>query len=107
MSIESDFLIQSVRANKNFLKSKNLTNINREIKYPCSMCNYDVKHNDKALYCTTCEHWIHIKCNQTTLEEYKSMQMINNETPELIDEPYDCLKCVMEKRGTYSSPLYN
>ena len=74
-------------------------NANTIILYPCAICKFDVKHNDKAILCTVCDHWIHIKCNGITVDEYKSRQSRNRENPELMDnESWSCLSCTMQER---------
>ena len=61
-----DYLIESIKASKN-----NLMNQKSPPKFPCGACNLEVKHNDKAIFCTSCLRWVHIKCNGTTVDEYK------------------------------------
>ena len=45
--------------------------------YPCGICQKNVNMNQKAIECTSCNLWIHIKCNGTTIDEYNNI-MDNN-----------------------------
>ena len=97
-----NFLKNSIRYTKALL-----SNQNRIPEYPCGICKFDVKHNDKSIYCSECEKWIHIKCTDVSSEEYREMQIRNRENPELIDsETWICLKCIMEERLEYSPFIY-
>ena len=94
-----DCLKQSIRASKLAQINKNSTVV---VPFPCGICKFDVKHNDKAILCTVCDHWIHIKCNGITVDEYKSRQIKNRENPELEDnESWSCLSCTMQERRDY------
>ena len=86
-----DFLIDSIE-----LSRHNNTD-QCAVGFPCSICHYDVKHNDKSIFCTTCDKWVHIKCNGITLEVYRAMQKLNRDNPELIDEKWECLSCIGNK----------
>ena len=95
----ADCLKQSIRATKLAKLHKSTNTI---ILYPCAICKFEVKHNDKAILCTVCDHWIHIKCNGITVDEYKSIQSRNLENPELVDnESWSCLSCIMQERRDY------
>ena len=97
MSTPTDFLIHSIRTNK-FSQNNN----NNNVKHPCGICNFEVKHNDKAILCTSCDFWTHIKCNGTSTEEYKNRQQRNSENSDLVeDEPWSCLKCVINNRSDF------
>ena len=98
MSTPTDFLIQSIRTNK--FSQNNNNNIN--VKHPCGRCNFEVKHNDKAILCTSCNFWNHIKCNGISTEEYKKRQLRNSENSDLVDsEPWVCLNCIINLRSDY------
>jgi len=90
----TDFLIDSIRTH-------NLTNQNViEVKFPCGICNYEVKHNNKAILCSTCDKWIHIKCNGISIDEYKIRLNNNRDNPDLTEnEIWECLKCITKKRA--------
>jgi len=90
------YLIDSIRARNHYNNNPNIIP-----KYPCGICNYDVKHNNKAILCTSCECWIHIKCNGISTDEYKARQITNRDNPDLIEnEDWECLKCVTNNRAT-------
>ena len=56
-----------------------------------------MKHNDKAIFCTS---WVHIKCNGTTVDDYKLRIKRNYDTPELVDsEEWVCLHCTVSERA--------
>ena len=67
MSSPTDYLINSIRA------SKHLHNVNNNetVKYPCGVCSFEVKHNDKSILCSSCNLWVHIKCNGISVDEYR------------------------------------
>ena len=93
---------------KKCIKHNNTKKINEPIKtpkFPCSICNFDVKHNDKAIFCTSCEKWAHIRCTDISVEEYRKMQMDNLENPDL-DETWLCYLCTMHIRAEYSPFIY-
>ena len=95
MSSTTDYLIESIKA-------INLNNKNKPVKFPCSICNCEVKNNDKSIQCTTCELWVHIKCNGISVEEYTKRQHRNRDNPELEDgELWSCMKCVLENRSNF------
>ena len=73
-----DFLIESIKSSKS-VESVTKSNISR---FPCGICNHEVKHNDKALHCTICLHKVHIRCNSITIDEYKLRLERNNDNPE-------------------------
>ena len=79
-------------------------NINTPPIFPCGICNYEVKHNDKSILCSQCDKWAHIRCTEISLEQYREIQQRNKENPDLIDtEDFLCLKCVMDSRSDQSN----
>ena len=60
-----NYLIASLRHDNGYYHNK----IEANHPYPCGICQKNVGNNQKAVYCTMCELWIHIKCNGTTNEE--------------------------------------
>ena len=98
--IPSDLLRKCIRDGKTSLNNVNKNP--RKSEYPCSVCNYEVKHNDKSIQCTHCELWVHIKCNGISVEEYKERQQRNKDNPELIDgEPWCCITCTIKSREDF------
>ena len=63
------FLVASLRQDND--PYKNVINANH--KYPCGLCQKNVNWNQKAVECTQCKSWIHIKCNGTSELEYDKM----------------------------------
>ena len=55
--------------------------------FPCGICHKNISANSKAILCSNCNLWIHIKCNDISNSEYKILQ---NEPD---DVPWFCLKC--------------
>ena len=49
-----------------------------------------------------CEHWVHIRCSDVSLEEYRKMQLENLDNPDLEDECWSCLLCTMNSRADYT-----
>lgn len=88
-----EFIINSIKNS-----THNLTE-HKQAKLPCSTCNHNVKPRDKAIFCTTCNLWVHIRCNGNTNEEYKTMMINNRDNPELINEPWSCNKCIIAERA--------
>ena len=91
-----DYLIESIKASKT-----NCSNQSSAIKFPCGLCTREVKHNDKAIFCTSCLSWVHIKCNGITIDEYKFRMRRNCENPELVEsEEWVCLNCAIAERAS-------
>ena len=91
-----DYLIESIKASKT-----NCSNQSFAIKFPCRLCTHKVKHNDKAIFCTSCLSWVHIKCNGITIDEYKFRMRRNCENPELVEsEEWVCLNCTIAERAS-------
>ena len=62
--------------------------LTKDVQYPCSICDKNVRGNAKAVCCDICDHWVHINCNFITSKEYK--KLIESET----DETFYCNKCI-------------
>lgn len=89
-----DNIIESIR----FSKSKIQSVIN--IEYPCSICKTEVRNNDKAILCCSCEMWVHITCNGISVNEYKKRMKKNRENPDLVDsDEWICLNCLVTERS--------
>ena len=96
----TELIKQSIRYNNGILFNKK-TKVTPE--FPCGICDFEVKHNDKANLCTECGKWAHIRCSGVTIDEYKERQKRNRDNPELIEsEPWLCLKCIMMEQAEYS-----
>ena len=90
-----EYLIESIKVSKN-----THTVHSSVIKFPCGLCKHEVKHNDKAIFCTSCLSWVHIKCNGITVDEYKYRMKRNCDNPQLVDsEEWVCLNCTISERA--------
>ena len=85
-----NYLIDSLKQKNDYFSNI----INATHPYPCGICQKNVCNNQKAIECTNCHYWIHIKCNGTTNDEYNKMIDINCTTKENIqDIEWLCNKC--------------
>ena len=95
-----EIIKQSIRYN-NGLLFNNRPKVTPE--FPCGICDFEVKHNDKANLCTDCGKWAHIRCSGVTIDEYKERQKRNRDNPELVElETWSCLKCVMMEKAEFT-----
>ena len=86
-----DYLVESIKQTDNMYRNI----INAIHPYPCGICQKNVNKNQKAILCTNCSNWIHIKCNGTSDTEYNQI-MDNNDvlSEEEIDKiEWFCNKC--------------
>ena len=93
----TDFIINSIKKPKGLYQ--NIVNANH--RYPCNICQKNVNSNQKALKCTNCNMWVHIKCNNTSIKEYDDMIEYNKSLPDIeIDSiQWHCLKCIIITRS--------
>lgn len=96
-STTRDFLIESLRQTENYYQNI----INASHPYPCGICQKNVHNNQKGIMCSTCKHWIHIKCNGTTIEEYAKMMEENAllTDTEIDETQWICNKCLISNRA--------
>ena len=93
-----ELIKKSIRYNNGLLYNKPIVTP----EFPCGICNFEVKHNDKANLCTECGKWAHIRCSGVTVDEYRQRQERNRENPELVEqESWSCLKCIMMERAEH------
>ena len=75
--------------------------INATHPYPCGICQKNVNNNQKAIKCSSCNLWIHIKCNGTPIDEYNDM--INNNSSctdaEIDALVWNCIRCEILNRA--------
>ena len=59
----------------------------------------NVNKNQKGFVCTSCKHWIHIKCNGTSSEDYQQIVEYNSglSDEEIEQLPWDCNKCLISQ----------
>ena len=94
----AEFIRKSIRHN-----NTSLHNVDKTPNFPCGICNFEVKHNDKSILCTECDKWAHIRCTEVSVAEYREMQQRNRENPDLIEtESWKCIKCIMDERAIYN-----
>jgi hypothetical protein len=55
----------------------------------CSLCNNEIRHNDKTLHCSCCDCDIHLSCSAFSDEDYVSMCNLTNNV-------WYCVKCIAE-----------
>ena len=69
--------------------------INANHPFPCGICQKNVNVNQKAIECTNCKFWIHIKCNGTSMDEYNKMMDENAKLTEaeILIKEWHCNKC--------------
>ena len=55
----------------------------------------NVNNNQKAIECSSCKYWIHIKCNGTSNNEYNEMLTANSliSPEEIAAKTWFCNKC--------------
>ena len=51
---------------------------NSKIITLCSVCQKNVRSNNRAIECNVCKHWCHIKCGGISLREYRRLQNTQN-----------------------------
>ena len=61
------------------------------ITFPCGVCKKTVVKNHKAIECTLCGLWVHIKCNNLDKKDYAFYQDVKNE-----HEPFFCINCISD-----------
>ena len=90
MPVPINFLVENLKSpNKNTLT-------NPKLKFPCGVCFKNVNYNNPSIQCTSCSHWIHIKCTDITIEKYNEMIERNILNPDLVEnEPWICPKCTI------------
>ena len=86
-----NYIIDSIKQNND--QYTNIINANHP--YPCGICQKNVNNNQKAIECTKCKFWIHIKCNGTSINEYNKIIEDNFTLTEVeIDnKEWLCKKC--------------
>ena len=104
MTNPTEFLKKSIKQNnRSILNSK----LDKKPKFPCGVCNCEVKHNHKAIECSKCMKYAHIVCTGISDEEYRDLQLRNRDNPELIEtEIWICIKCDMEERSEYNPFIF-
>ena len=67
------------------------TSAKRKPKYPCIACDRGVVATSKAVSCDVCQHWIHVKCTDTTsLDQYH--KLVSSNEPIL----FTCNTCTLQ-----------
>ena len=50
------------------------------LKFPCGICAKAVAKNYNAVYCNTCNLWVHIKCNNVTKFCYRRLSKVHKKS---------------------------
>ena len=84
------------------MQSKGIHEVTCINPYPCGICQKNVNNNQKAIECTSCNLWIHIKCDGTTIDEYNRILEINSllTAKEICPSEWECNKCKIYKMAT-------
>ena len=48
------------------------------IVFHCKICNININNKDRAVWCDSCQFWIHIKCNKLNHIDYKNLEGSND-----------------------------
>ena len=71
------FIYQMLRKAGNLLKNKAdhilTATLLCNIKYTGGICKKSVNKNQKAIKCSVCSEWVHIKCNGVSVNEYEKL----------------------------------
>ena len=88
-----NYLIDSLKLNKNSYNKL----VNASHPFPCGICQKNVHHNQKYIKCTSCKFKVHIKCNDTTVEEYNTIKDSNSLLSEEHKDKNDwcCNRCMI------------
>ena len=91
------YLIDSLKQKDGY--HRNIINANH--KDPCGICQKNVNYNQKAIECTNCNHWIHMKCNGTPDEDYFKIITENStlKEDEILKKEWLCNKCHISNRA--------
>ena len=89
-----EYLIECLKNDKKIIQAHH--------PHPCGICQKNVNRNQKAIECTTCMKWVHIRCDGTTADEYRIMIETNQTLTEeqIINTPWECNKCKIAKLAT-------
>ena len=67
---------------------------NKNVRFPCGICDKNVNQNQSGVFCDICEKWIHIKCNNTSYSEYETLQI------EPDDIQWSYIKCIITNNAS-------
>ena len=60
----------------------------RSCKFPCGTCGKPVRGNQAGIQCDSCDRWLHCKCINMSVREYKLLGSDHS-------EPWFCTTCVL------------
>ena len=63
---------------------------NKNVPFPCGICEKNVNQHQNAVFCDQCDKWIHIKCNDVSKIEYETFQKEPDNSKHWI-----CIKCTI------------
>ena len=92
-----NYLIDSLRQNDGYYCNV----INANHPNPCGICQKNVSTNQKSLFCTSCSHKVHIKCDGTMLTVYNDMKQhsISMNGSETHPIKWNCRNCEITNRA--------
>lgn len=62
----------------------------RQNDFPCGICYKNVSNNHKAVFCNKCNLFVHIKCNDISVQEYRELENAPDEIH------WFCKRCIKE-----------
>ena len=89
------FLIDSIKQKQGYYQNV----IKAQHPYPLLHLSKECKCQSEIHFCTSCNHWVHIKCNGTPVSEYNTMMEANTNLSEyeINNSTWDCSKCMIIK----------
>ena len=92
-----NFLVESIKQDDGLYRNV----INASHPNPCGICQKNVSSKQKAILCTSCLLWVHIKCNNTPAEDYNSLLESNSllSDSDIDKEEWHCNKCILLNRA--------
>ena len=97
MSSKLELITTSLK-NEKYLINTNTSLTNHP--YPCLICLKNVNQNQKAMFCNSCNNWIHIKCEGMTEKDYNTQVELNSHLndDEIEEQKWYCIKCINKRK---------
>ena len=98
MSSKLELITTSLK-NEKYLINTNTSLTNHP--YPCLICLKNVNQNQKAMFCNSCNNWIHIKCEGMTEKDYNTQVELNSHLndDEIEEQKWYCIKCIIKENA--------
>ena len=61
------------------------------VAFPCGVCSGSIGINHRAIECSICSQWVHLKCNKLDSKDYAFFQKSGNE-----NEVFICINCIAD-----------